>query len=393
MRYFRGTRKCGSLSVLLLAVLVTAAFVLRANGHDDVIETFAVPKNGDALIVPVRIDDEERLFLIDTGFTFNVFDKSLRAALDPIDLTATLNESASVHQVYQCRHASVGRSRLPVAGGGLCLDLSGFRDATGYEIQGILGMEFLRQVVVVVDFDAGRVSLLKSSKHAAGRAVRLAFDPMRRPTVSVQLPGVGNEMLLIDTGMVGCFDGKLVPELVDVLTKAKRMEIRETQGHTMTVDGVMARRVGILREFSLEEFRHEDQIFGDGTVNAIGLGYLSRYKVTFDFPKRRMFLEKGAQFDKHFRVNAAGIEVTTDHGIVTVRNIHVDGTAHESGVRIGDQLLAINGRATSALTLFEVRAALRSGSREIRLTLWSPGDNAERNINLEIADHRRLSIP
>ena len=68
---------------LALAIVIAWAVAVRADepGSDVpnnlILERFPISKRGDALVVPVRIEEKDHLFLLDTGSNMTVFDPSL----------------------------------------------------------------------------------------------------------------------------------------------------------------------------------------------------------------------------------------------------------------------------------------------------------------------------
>src|SRR4029077_17024615 len=86
-------------------------------------------------------------------------------------------------KLYRSPGATLGRSRVPLAGSAGTGDTQTLRDSTGYDIRGALGMEFLSQRVVRIDFDAGRLHILKSAVNVSGQAIPLEFETGLIPAV------------------------------------------------------------------------------------------------------------------------------------------------------------------------------------------------------------------
>src|SRR5262245_49241171 len=62
---------------LSLTSLVAQTPAPAAPHEPQPLECFAVDKHGEWLIVPVRVGDKQRSFLLDTGATFIAYDKTL----------------------------------------------------------------------------------------------------------------------------------------------------------------------------------------------------------------------------------------------------------------------------------------------------------------------------
>ncbi|MBS0264057.1 MAG: hypothetical protein JSS02_19130, partial [Planctomycetes bacterium] len=113
--------------------------------------------------------------------------------------------------------------------------------------------------------------------------------------------------------------------------------------------------------------------------NRIGLGYLSRFKATFDFKKRSLYLTPVARSEPTdgFRMRV-GIELATRKSDIEVRHVFPDRLAASAGVRPGDIVVEVDGIAAGKLGKFEierrlvcnddVRVRFRRSKRETNLT-------------------------
>jgi len=124
---------------------------------DNVLEEFEVAKNGDLLLLPVQFNDGKTYqFMVDTGHPTAAVDLTLKRYLKATGETALI--AGRDEPMYSFRDASIGRLRIPPQRDVECRDMSGFSEASGYDLRGILGMQFLRRYVVDIDFDAGRLA-------------------------------------------------------------------------------------------------------------------------------------------------------------------------------------------------------------------------------------------
>src|SRR5260221_12380781 len=176
-----------------------------AQDGDGAIESFVIEGNRD-LLIPVAVDGKEYQFWLDTGSTVSVFDLALKSSLKARGSKHSLNDGPLV-ELYECPTATVGRTRLKAGRWVICSDLGVFCRFTDSRESGILGMEFLWEHVVQIDFDAGRVSFLKRGSDVAGERIPLQFDEKQRPTIELELPTVGKTRFLIDTGCLGFRSG------------------------------------------------------------------------------------------------------------------------------------------------------------------------------------------
>lgn len=388
------------LRALSVRVLLPWAFVfctalpgaLRAAETDDnVIASFEVAANGDFLLIPVKVGDEEALFVLDTGSGVNTFDNSLKRHLVSTSAMGT-RAGHRAEPLYYSPTALVGRSSLPVTGYARCQDLSLFRLVTRRKIQGILGMQFLNRCVVEIDVDSGRVALLRTSKHAQG--TRFAIGIMDRcPTVAVRLPGGEERPFWIDSGASGYTEGNLSTTTIDQFLRARRATVSGKTGRCVTLDGIEeGLRELTVDRFSVGEFDHRratfdedrDKSVDDVEGDTLGLQYLSRFTVTFDFPLRVMYLKPGRRFDMVIPSDLTGFELTRKEpdDVLAVTNVEPAGPAQAVGIRKGDRLHEINGSKTSKMNLFEIGLMLRAAPNPLRLRIGRASEQ-ERDVILE----------
>jgi hypothetical protein len=191
----------GLVLVALLAPWLSAG--LTQNGG--VLERFPVAGDGDLLIVPVTIQGKQYPFCVDTGCTQTAFDTSLIPLLGPRIDNIEVQGPAKTVQIerYTPPKAYLGKLPLPQQEPALVTDLSAFRGVGGHDIRGLLGMDFLRQYVVRIDFDRGMLTFQKSIGREEGAALQLYFDGLKDiPRVDADLGSGQPERFLVDTGYV-----------------------------------------------------------------------------------------------------------------------------------------------------------------------------------------------
>jgi hypothetical protein len=360
--------------LLALAVAFAVAWpvVSVADERDDnVIDYFPIPKNGDPIAVPVHIGGRQYSFLLDTGAGVSVFDRTLSEPMGSLTwyVRPLLVNSEREVYTFDCPEGTfVGAKRLPLVGRGIFQDLSELRDAVAHDFTGILGADFLRQYVVQIDFDAGRVSLLRSCDRIRGVPLPVKWTS-RCPTVTVNLPAVGETQFVVDTGCIGFTHGSLNNATFEKLRDAQKLSFVEPS-RLMTINGVVEGRSGLLADpFSVGDVRHVRNFFTEGPGNALGIGFLSRHKVTLDFPKGVAILEKGKFFDRELPPNRAGLEIEIKTGTPVVCDVHPGGIASRCGIHAGDEIVEVNGRTAGEMSIFAINDVLDWANVEARLTL------------------------
>ncbi len=179
---------------------------------------FDVARHGGMLLVPVAIGGHEYQFLVDTGCTYCVVDCELKPILHATGETATLNGRGKF-DVYSLPRTFVGKYKVPVDGPVICLDLEPFRECSGYEIRGILGMTFLKQHIIRIDFDAGKLAFFRACPANAGHCFHLSYTKLKTPALSLNVGQDHYVSFELDTGCYGSYFGHFTPETFNCLTQ------------------------------------------------------------------------------------------------------------------------------------------------------------------------------
>ena len=247
---------------------------------------------GSLLYVNLRFESGEELpFVVDTGSPGTLFDKSLVSRLGgrlPLGTwTVPMAGEKQKSGIYWEPKLYWGNTRLKT--GRLCatVDFTQLSQQVGHPIMGILAMDCLKHYYIQLDFQAGKMRFLDSRQLDAaklGKPFPISFSLYSQLfTHHASLVGGKSTKLLIDTGWNG--DGEV--------------ENGAIKGHD-------------------SGWVHLPECFWDGVTytnltvgtggNVIGLGFLARHLVTFDFPKRVMYLKQtsaGPLVDEKF---AAALE-------------------------------------------------------------------------------------
>src|SRR4051794_20909599 len=155
-----------------------------------VLEQFPIHNDGDQILLPVKFHGEVYQFVLDTGAGMNVYDTSLRPHLGaPLKVvTAKMPRGTMKMSLFSAPAAMIGSLSLQTPGPVACADLDMIRRATGHDVRGIIGMAFLAEHVVELDFDQGRLAFLSSAPAQSGSPIPLF------PLADLGLPAVYAEV-------------------------------------------------------------------------------------------------------------------------------------------------------------------------------------------------------
>jgi hypothetical protein len=153
----------------------------------------------------------------------------------------------------------------------------------------------------------------------------------------------------------------------------------------------------LVGKFSLGPLEYQDVIFFCGEKSRLGLRFLSRHLVTFDFPNNNIYLKKGAAFDrtndmepKVKGLKLKGLDFTVrrrnEHGLY-VHSIDPNGPAYEEGIRQNDIILKVCEQDVTSYTVAELALVLSDlGSETLTIIIQRANDIKEVTFALETQD-------
>jgi hypothetical protein len=317
------------------------------------IAEFEIERAGAPFTLPVTLGGKPYPFVLDTGAALWLFDGSLKQHLGsprPIRAVNILGKPGTV-TVRIAQNVSLGPLSLGSAAGPLRDDARSFWLRVGLDAYGLIGMESLRDKVLSINFDEGRVSFLQRATGDLGTPVPLTWKGVV-PYAVVEIEGLGAEEVLIDTGNMGYYTGSLRPPSFDkVLASGKSRRIPLfIRGAGLDVPS--ATRCSQVRSLTLGPFRHNDLIVSDAMPSQLGLAYLARYIVTFDFPNSTMYLRRGKNFQRPDRCDLSGLNILPQDGKAVVRSVYLGGPAETAGIREGDEIVSVDGMLARDMTNF-----------------------------------------
>jgi len=233
---------------------------------------------GNFIFLTIHLADQEALpFLLDTGSPITVFDKTLEPKLGKRLKTGTMRMGPTEQKcgVYSSPELYLGNTTLLTGSNVLTYDLTkAERHATWVKhhsmYSGILGMDCLKHYCVQLDFEAERVRFLDFNHLDAaklGHAFPLKFQGGHIYLEHAGLLGGSNTNSLIDSGWY--IDGRV--EGIDLKSsRTGNLPSIVWNGDTYTNLNVQSAQ----------------------NANMLGLRFLARHLVTFDFPDMTIYLKQ-----------------------------------------------------------------------------------------------------
>jgi hypothetical protein len=255
----------------------------------------------------------------------------------------------------------------------------------GRNIGGILGMDFLKSHVVQVDFDEGHVTFVQErpqNESDWGAEFALSYDPGGLPQIVGELPDGGELAFIVDTGYQAT--GSLDKHVFDALVAQRDLPTRESTFAGLT--GIERTVQTRLDHLTIGPFEYRGLILSRAAGNILGLDFLSRHLVTFDFPNSRLYLKKGRQFDKADEADMSGLRLLryADSTVVYSSGQEYGRPAAQAGLEAGDVILEINGTDAHAYEMWQIHELLRSGDGE-RITMTVRRGTARTEVSFRLA--------
>lgn len=341
----------------------------------EVLAEFEIQDGLNQIILPVKFQGEEYQFILDTGSTNTTFDDSFKDKLGkrflwPKKATASHGKKVEV-EFFRAPHAYLGPLNLKDSFLiGVCnLDQLIAREKR--KIQGIIGMKFLKKHIVQIDFDNGKVTFFKGKKDI-DIFFFLRSKENKHPEWGEPIPlktklfsGLRyiRGKLLDDTSADFMIDsGWGSPDSLksSLFEKAHSNLTSGTKHGSMSTTAVKSLNFGklkVIERFSVGSFEYKNNFFQKSNESILGLSFLSRHLVTFDFPNHKMYLKKGENFNKQPSINISlyqlNLKIRKSSDNIIAFEIDPNGLAYRKGIRQKDILLKVNEQDVSSLGVVE----------------------------------------
>jgi len=231
-------------------------------------------------------------FMVDTGSADTILDKSLEPKLGKRLETKTVEYGwlgKRTVGVYASPKLYLGDTQLMTDARVWTDDLSPMV-RPGRRVQGILGTDCLHHYCFQLDFAARKLRFLDPD-HSGGRELGRVFPlGISRANITIHGDFMEAENVQIGVDTAAYDDGALGAEMFQQLVKKQDdVFIRQWRNHTVTQI-----REGHFREGVFGGEAYTDLILMECPTgeNFIGLRFLARHLVTFNFPKRMLYLKR-----------------------------------------------------------------------------------------------------
>lgn len=342
----------------------------------------------NVIIIPVRINGSfEMDFILDTGVRSTILTEPYLTQFLRLDSVSTvrvrgLGEGEDIYAVL-ARDINID---LPGVHGQhmnllvLPEDVISYSGMFGRPIYGIIGHDLFAQFVVEINYARKYIQLHDPTKYKPRKKAEEIPIEIRggKPYVEAEITDFRGEVIngqwLLDTGSsnaLSLYDNSLPipdPSIPAFLGK----------GLSGNVYGRLARAP----EFQFGSFNFTDVITGYPDSNSlnlqitdtlwygnIGSEVLSRFRITFDYFRGKIYVKKATGFQHEFEYNVSGIEIVSEGDFFnkfSIVYVRPGSPADQADVREGDEIVSINGLDVSSMDITTVYATiLRKNGRKM----------------------------
>jgi len=233
------------------------------------------------------------------------------------------------------------------------ISLSQLYATLGKEIDGILGYDFLSRFVARIDYGDKSLSLYdpESYHYPEGMEVLDMEVTQNLPTIEAILDGEYEGKFLLDTGNSGglVLHSSFIQQN-RILNHIKKKVEKSFGGVGGCGRGFMAKMKSLtIGSFTVREpitllVTNGEGIFGsEDLAGNIGGEILKRFTLVLDYSRGKVGFEPNQTFGLPTQYNRSGMGVTIKEGKLIVREILKGSPAEAKGVRVGDQIMEVNG--------------------------------------------------
>lgn len=329
-----------------------------------------------AVIIPVDIDGTTFDFALDTGSpVIAIIGREKTGALDlslgsRVQLGGNGTGNSPVGHVVENVALSIGNLTL-LNQSAIWIpwdQISYFNSEPEVFLDGIIGYDLFKRFVVELDFDRNQMVLIPALQYeykGSGEIFELTMSS-RKPYMMAEVTTLeGNKIpvkLHIDLGASANLT--LLPEATPEIAVPKNTVRVPSWG----ISGKSHAHLGRIDELRLGAF-HMDSVLTRfpidghrqtaGRHGVVGLGVLSRFKVIFDYERKRMILESRTESFESFIPNRSRIGFARYGKSYMVKSLWTGTDTLQNFLQVGDILHAINGYPASQLSRHQLDSCLR----------------------------------
>jgi hypothetical protein len=264
-----------------------------------------------------------------------------------------------------------------------------WRDAAG-----VLGYDFMSRFVEQIDYDGHTLTLFdpKTFKYAGkGTGVPLTMAGSI-PVVKAKIDGQYEGDFRLDVGS---------GSTVDIHSPfVKKHGLHEKVGKTVEIlnggfGGTFTSTLGRMKKMAIGPYSWTDPLVilsgaetgglaSEDYAGNIGNEILDRFKCTFDYEHRMLYLEPGQNYGKRDRFSLAGVQLARYGETIKAMQVLPGSAAAEAGLKEGDEVASLDGKAILTYQPDQVNDMFEKGAAGEKHTLGVMRDGKKVELKIKL---------
>jgi hypothetical protein len=337
---------------------------------------------GLCLTIPVSFLGNEVRFVVDTGSTVTVLDKSITKHLVPRGAGTAEFGGANPSDVkfFEGIPLSIG-SITSKPGIVVGIDLSDVASVYGELTYGVLGLDVLADWVLDVDFEKQSIRFLQDSDELPSEGGFISLPMREHPgkdsSIAAKLGGVPIE-LSIDFGNTFSIglnpqDWKKVFPSGDVGFRSKLINFKGDATETV---------IGRVKRLDVSTFSYTNllacRLVNTNVTSLLGLPFFRRHHTILNYPKKVVKLRR-TDYTTEDENGMSGLSLLWSfERKLFVSEVPADSRAAGSGLKPGDEIIAIDDKNVDTLSQASVMKLFRKGNGKLLCLDIRRGDSKQR---------------
>jgi len=349
---------------------------------------------GNVIITELSVDESAPLnFIFDTGAGGTIINASTAANLDIVGDVTVSREGAtgmaeivqSIDHIVYVEDISFQDVTLGIA------ELGHIEKRIGTPIDGVIGWLILSQYAVRIDYDAMLIEIYDNNRFEydfgdSGYTLEVQGTAIfTNVTTAFKSGNIFTGKVLVDTGAGSTFyfNTPFIEEN-DLLVEMDTYYERETQSISNETAHVYTT---MLANLSIGDYEistlpvtmaiaEAGASSWSGPMGILGNSVLKRFNVFIDLQQEMMSLEPNRLYHDQFEVNCSGLELVMDDAFqrVIINDVYAGSPAHEAGLKVGDEIVQINGANVSDFQLPQIISMLSQDGEEVEILIDREGE-------------------
>ena len=276
------------------------------------------------------------------------------------------------------------------------IDLGQLPAVEGVSVDGLVGFEMFRRFRVTVDYEAKLLTLTEPAKFQPPEGAHaVPFELAERiPIIQGRLDGLPMR-ISVDTGarLSLTVHGPFV-RAHDLVQRYGAAPERITGWGVGGPARTRPARVGTLeigdlsiQDIAADLFTGDKGSFSNPDISAnLGGGVLKRFKVSFDYDARSMYLVPNGDFGKPDLFDRSGLWLLDHQGTLEIAGVAPGSGAEKAGLETSDHVLAVGGEAVGSRKIAEWRRRFSEEPAGTHISLRVSRAGKVRDADLVLAD-------